>query len=174
MTKIKKRKLMNAILSMAHPKVKILRKSPNNKECEDWHKFQINSRFYHNRARIVVPTMDVVDGKEEEKMENWDDVNIDKTKNLATVKVLDINVVMSWEPRLHNDFCEICEHRLHDLCGSCMLPSVDADIMKECTLAWGCCNHQFHYHCMARRLKYRATTCPTCSMKWEFQAFDEL
>ncbi len=52
---------------MAHPKVKILQKSPNSKNCEDSHKFRINSRYSHPRIRVEVPYFEPV----YEGLNNW-------------------------------------------------------------------------------------------------------
>ena len=47
------------LLSMAHPKVKILRKSPNIRKCLKTDKFKINSNFTNPRARIVIPLINM-------------------------------------------------------------------------------------------------------------------
>eukprot|EP00484_Ammonia_sp_Unknown_P001425 CAMPEP_0197020740 /NCGR_PEP_ID=MMETSP1384-20130603/1612_1 /TAXON_ID=29189 /ORGANISM="Ammonia sp." /LENGTH=764 /DNA_ID=CAMNT_0042448425 /DNA_START=104 /DNA_END=2398 /DNA_ORIENTATION=+ len=57
LTGIPREDLQTAVLSMAHPKVKVMRKSPNTKELADDHKFQINPNYSNPRAKIPIPTL---------------------------------------------------------------------------------------------------------------------
>ena len=58
-TNIPRQDLIVAILSMAHPKVKVCRKAPNTKDIENDHKFQINPKYTSSRALIPIPTLNV-------------------------------------------------------------------------------------------------------------------
>jgi len=56
-TNIPREDLLTHLLSLAHPKIKILRKKPNGKDIADDHQFQINPKFSNPRARVIVPLM---------------------------------------------------------------------------------------------------------------------
>jgi len=58
-TSIPKEDLQVAALSMAHPKVKVMRKAPNTKEVHDDDKFQINPKYSNPRAKIPIPTLNI-------------------------------------------------------------------------------------------------------------------
>ena len=45
--------------SMAHPKIKILRKAPNCKDCRDGHKFQINPYYENEKERVNIPIINL-------------------------------------------------------------------------------------------------------------------
>ncbi len=55
-TQIPREDAETALMSMVHPKVKVMRKRPNTRQCEDSHEFQVNPQFTHPRAKVVVPT----------------------------------------------------------------------------------------------------------------------
>eukprot|EP00485_Elphidium_margaritaceum_P002331 CAMPEP_0202686960 /NCGR_PEP_ID=MMETSP1385-20130828/2697_1 /ASSEMBLY_ACC=CAM_ASM_000861 /TAXON_ID=933848 /ORGANISM="Elphidium margaritaceum" /LENGTH=767 /DNA_ID=CAMNT_0049341651 /DNA_START=114 /DNA_END=2417 /DNA_ORIENTATION=+ len=71
-TGIPREDLMVAVLSMAHPKVKAMRKAPNTKEVADDHKFQINPKYTNPRAKIPIPTLNIKPDKPEEDNANME------------------------------------------------------------------------------------------------------
>ena len=60
----------------------------------------------------------------------------------------------TWDSIDQVDTCAICKNLLMEICIECM-----ADQSEECTIAWGVCNHKYHFHCISRWLAAHST-CP--------------
>jgi hypothetical protein len=43
-----------------------------------------------------------------------------------------------------------------------------SSVSTDCTVAWGVCNHAFHFHCISRWLTTRSV-CPLDNQAWDFQ-----
>mmetsp|Transcript_2777 Transcript_2777/g.6446 ORF Transcript_2777/g.6446 Transcript_2777/m.6446 type:complete len:722 (+) Transcript_2777:364-2529(+) len=100
-TKIPERDLRRHLLSLAHPKVKVLRKSPNNKTLAPDHMFAWNYDYTSNLYRVKIPLLNVKSETKESKVppsvieERKNRVEVVIVRVMKTRKVLDHNSLMS-------------------------------------------------------------------------------
>ncbi|XP_070142976.1 RING-box protein 1-like [Drosophila kikkawai] len=101
---------------------------------------------------------------QEELSEEPSSIN-ENSKTIFKVKRWD--AVAMWQWNVEVDNCSICRNQNMELCIECQAFELQGT-RQECLLAWGNCNHAFHFHCISRWLKSRRV-CPLDNKMWEYQ-----
>ena len=86
-------------------------------------------------------------------------------KQRFTVKKWSGVALWAWDVKGEN--CGICRNHIMEKCIYCEANEIKNE---ECVLAWGTCNHAYHFHCISPWLKVR-NVCPLDMKKWESRIF---
>jgi len=89
----------------------------------------------------------------------------EKTEKTDKIKITleSANLVYTWKWNITNELCSICRCELQEECIECQAEINCA--ASGCHIAWGCCGHAFHQHCIFRWLK-RQQKCPLDMSEW--------
>ena len=98
-----------------------------------------------------------------------DKVGIDRDR----VQVKRYSGVATWSWDIEIDTCAICRNSLQDICIECQANITNSALPSQrCNIAWGVCNHAFHFHCITRWLQ-RRNTCPLDNTDWDLQKYGD-
>ena len=118
----------------------------------------------------------------EQATDNGSSSNVEAITNAKrfTVKSWSGVALWSWDTIVEN--CAICRNLIIDVCIECQptLKQTDSgsggvamdgskDEEGNCRIAWGVCQHAFHYHCISRWVRTRQV-CPLDNRQWQFLA----
>jgi len=82
--------LKPALLSLAHPKSKVLMKRPNGPKLEPEHKLRINFKFSHPQSRIHVPMLKLAKQQKQENLETQSQITVQRKHQVdaAIVRIM--------------------------------------------------------------------------------------
>jgi len=99
-----------------------------------------------------------------------DNIKETSDKDTKVFKLKKWDAVGLWSWNISVETCAICRNHIMDMCIECHT-NQSSNSCQECNIAWGQCNHAYHFHCISRWLKTR-NVCPLCNADWEFQSYN--
>lgn len=90
------------------------------------------------------------------------------------VTVKKLNAVAVWRWDIKQNICAICRNMLIEMCIACQVKGErESDETRECSMAWGVCTHNFHFHCIVGWIE-QYNSCPLCAAEWDFKKGPEV
>ena len=74
-------------------------------------------------------------------------------------EIVQANIVYGWAMNGFSEICSICHSGLTSFCSTCEEKEELGDVVDECKICIGECDHMFHSHCI-NRWKCTRSTCP--------------
>ncbi|XP_003381260.1 putative BRCA1 domain protein [Trichinella spiralis] len=113
--------------------------------------------FACRRAEKVLRKM-----HEQEQQQEEEKSPDDSTVTGLKVKILNWNMVSTWQWDTQDPLCGICRNSFDFPCPDCKVQ------YDQCPIAWGECTHCFHEHCITQWHSTQADVkdCPMCRQPW--------
>jgi len=106
-TKIEQEELQRHLLSLAHPKVRVLCKDPNTKRLEDNHTFTLNTKYRNNKFRVRI---NLITKKQPRQQKGPSEEVMETRKNIIEATI--VRIMKSRKQLPHSDLIQELIHQL--------------------------------------------------------------